>query len=71
MKKQPRTVERKMVYLLAGLALSLGILLLLSTSVMNHLQINNAANQCVEIGGNPIVEKDLLAFNWSFSCDVD
>ncbi|QTM98969.1 hypothetical protein ERJ70_06425 [Sediminibacillus dalangtanensis] len=64
-------MKRKMVFLLTGLTIFLAVFLLISTSVMNHLQINNAADQCVEIGGSPNVEKDFFAFNWSFSCDID
>ncbi|SDL88952.1 hypothetical protein [Sediminibacillus halophilus] len=64
-------MARKMLFLLTGMTIFLVVFLLIATSVMNRLQINNAANQCKEIGGSPNVEKDLFAINWSFSCDVD
>jgi hypothetical protein len=47
----------------------MGIFLTASASIMNHIQINTAVKGCVERNMTPNVEKDPLAFNWSFSCE--
>ncbi|HZG72954.1 MAG TPA: hypothetical protein VEY51_15560 [Chondromyces sp.] len=44
------------------------IFLITSASMMNHIQIKTAVDGCIEKNGTPNVEKDFLAFNWSFSC---
>lgn len=37
-------------------------------SYFNNKEIENASEQCYEIGGTPEVESDFLAMNYSFEC---
>ncbi|WP_226659156.1 hypothetical protein [Pseudalkalibacillus hwajinpoensis] len=63
-----RKDTRKIVSLL--LLLPLGISFLIGVpSYFNHQAIESAVDGCEKIGGEVNLEKDILAFNWSFSCE--
>lgn len=65
-------VRTKWVVLaLCSLTIVMGIFLLGMQSYFNNKEIENASDQCYEIGGTPKVESDFLAMNYSFECHTD
>ncbi|MGR9049530.1 hypothetical protein ACQ4XT_12975 [Halobacillus faecis] len=57
-----------MVLTLCTLTMIMGIFLVGTQSYFNIKEINNASDQCYEIGGTPEVESDFMAINYSFEC---
>ncbi|WP_273853074.1 hypothetical protein [Guptibacillus spartinae] len=63
-----KKVSKKRISLL--LLLPLGIVFLIGLpSYLNHQVIESAVDGCEKIGGEVSLEKDILAMNWSFSCE--
>ncbi|MFC7686563.1 hypothetical protein [Ureibacillus sp. GCM10028918] len=51
---------------------SLAIMITIGLSIdmyLTHKKIMEASNACYDRNGNPIVHKEGLISNWSFSCD--
>ncbi|SER02630.1 hypothetical protein SAMN05216362_1412 [Piscibacillus halophilus] len=61
----------KVLIAIGTLSFLMVIFLYGTQSYFNYKEINLASDRCYEIGGTPIVEKDFLTSNYSFSCNVD
>lgn len=62
--------SRKWIFL--WLLIPVGICFLIGVpSYFNHQVIETAVDGCEKIGGEVNLEKDILAFHWSFSCEKE
>ncbi|KGP71777.1 hypothetical protein N782_16660 [Pontibacillus yanchengensis Y32] len=60
----------KVFITLVALSFLMVLFLYGTQSYFHYKEINLASDRCYEIGGTPIIEKDFLASNYSFSCEV-
>lgn len=68
------TMEYKtkwVVSTLCTITILMGIFLVGTQSYFNSKEIDNASNQCYDIGGTPEVESSFLAISYSFECHTE
>ena len=59
----------KWLLIVGGLTILMVTFLIGTKSYFNNKEINLASEKCFERDGNPVVDMDSLALNYSFSCD--
>ena len=60
---------KKVLLMISVLSFLMIIFLFGTKSYFNHQIITLANDRCYEVGGTPVVEKDMWAINYSFSCE--
>ncbi|MCM3388873.1 hypothetical protein M3649_12085 [Ureibacillus chungkukjangi] len=61
-------LKRQVVIIISSLAIMIAIGLSIDM-YLTHKEIMDATNACNNLNGNPIVHKEGLVSNWSFTCD--
>ena len=61
-------LKRQVVIIISSLAIMIAIGLSIDM-YLTHKEIMEATNACTNLNGNPIVHKEGLISNWSFTCD--